>query len=398
MSDASTSTSGNSSGGLVWRLTGNSNGAGSHSAGPLLGGLLGGSRVAHCAAPYEQPLIQQPSMSAIGADGAPVPGAMPPSQLPPSGSLSDPNAGLLQPSPVDLPPVNVSNNPPPTRRSNPGPMDRADGLAKRILNVDVVDGARFELQQPLGNQFATIHTVTLGAPGQPNNPRDPGNNTYQFGANLAIGDSFFIVRMDQDARMDAQWHGSSGPRVSHKVQASIGRTPHEDMVLADAEFRGDDFTMGAKISSGGSTPGTTLGLSYFQSVTPRWALGAEWVHHGNYGITYTQGRGRYTDNNITATFTANTLGTLASTFHRRVTDRVGLAAELDLHPGQREAHSSLGMEVLLRQAKLQINVSSTGGVNGMVQDYLTPAISVALSASLNHWHDYHRFGIAVQWG
>ena len=76
-------------------------------------------------------------------------------------------AGLpLPPGPIDpltLPPPVVDHLPPPTKRSNPGPMERCDQEIQRVLRVDTFDGARFELQKMLGPAFATAHTIYMGS-------------------------------------------------------------------------------------------------------------------------------------------------------------------------------------------------------------------------------------------
>ena len=65
--------------------------------------------------------------------------------------------------PLALPPPVVDNLPPPTKRSNPGPMERCDQDIQRVLRVDTFDGARFELQKMLGPHFATAHTIYMGS-------------------------------------------------------------------------------------------------------------------------------------------------------------------------------------------------------------------------------------------
>ena len=83
-----------------------------------------------------------------------------PSSLDSTGAMP---MGAGQIDPLALPPPVVDNLPPPTKRSNPGPMERCDQDIQRVLRVDTFDGARFELQKMLGPHFATSHTIYMGS-------------------------------------------------------------------------------------------------------------------------------------------------------------------------------------------------------------------------------------------
>ena len=65
--------------------------------------------------------------------------------------------------PLTLPPPPVDKLPPPTKRSNPGPLDRCDQEIQRVLRIDTFDGARFELQKVLSPNFVTAHSVYMGS-------------------------------------------------------------------------------------------------------------------------------------------------------------------------------------------------------------------------------------------
>ena len=62
-----------------------------------------------------------------------------------------------------MPPPAVDHLAPPTKRSNPGPLDRCDQEIQRVLRVDTFDGGRFELHKMLGPSFATAHTLYMGS-------------------------------------------------------------------------------------------------------------------------------------------------------------------------------------------------------------------------------------------
>jgi len=297
---------------------------------------------------------------------------------------------LPLPGPIDplsLPPPAVDNLSPPTKRSNPGPMERCDQEIQRVLRVDTFDGARFELQKMLGPHFATAHTLYMGS-----SAHEKGY-LYSFGTTLVLGDALLTGRFDHMSRVDAQWHQSySGPiaRFSHRIQAQL--TPQENHAVVDLERKGDDNTAGLKLGNG------LVGLSYFQAVTPRLAVGGEGSYLKRFGAMHLTARGRYTDNNNTLVCTASTMGSVSASFLRRISNRCGLACELEVATANLNSHMSFGAEFIMRQAKFHANVTSTGIIQATLQDIIGNNCFLLLSATVDHRNDIYRFGVGVQLG
>ncbi|KAH9256251.1 hypothetical protein BASA81_005472 [Batrachochytrium salamandrivorans] len=291
--------------------------------------------------------------------------------------------------PLAFPPPVVDKLPAPTRRSNPGPMERCDGEVQRVLRIDTFDGAKVELQKVLGPNFVTAHTMYMGS------SQHEKGAFYTFATTLVLNDALLIGRLDNSQRVEAQWHQpyfGALSRFSHRFQGQI--SPTEGMQgMLDIERKGDTNTMGVKLGLG------LFGASLFQSVTPRLALGAEAMHIQRLGKTVFTARGRYTDNNHTAVATVSTgSGTASVAFLRRVSNRVGLAAELEVAAANLNSHMHVGAEFTMRQAKFTANVTSTGVLQATLQDVVGPNCFLLLSGMVDHRNDLYRFGVGVQLG
>ena len=224
----------------------------------------------------------------------------------------------------------------------------------------------------------------------------PKGKFYQFGSTLILGDALFIGRLDNSGTLNAQWHQQyANSKWGHHIQASVQPplSQEESFFQADFDYKGEDFTAGLKFGSG-----PLVGLSYFQAVTPRLAMGGEGFVHIGRRFSHATARCRYTDNNITAVATYSTKGTVSTTFLRRVNNRVALAAELEVAPSNLNAIMSIGAEFVLRQCRIQTNVTSTGLIKATVQEIVAPPLSLLLSADVDHNNDVFRFGAGIQLG
>jgi carbon monoxide dehydrogenase subunit G len=239
----------------------------------------------------------------------------------------------------------------------------------------------------LGPHFATAHTMYMGS-----SAHEKGS-FYSFGTTLVLGDALLIGRFDHLSRVDAQWHQTypgAYNRWSHRIQAQL--TPQETHGIAEFERKGDTHTAGVKLGVG------SVGLSYFQAVTPRLALGGEVSHLRKMGATHVTARARYTDNNHTFVCTATTMGSVSAAFLRRVSNRLGLACELEVATANMNSHMSVGAEFIMRQAKFHANITSTGIIQTTLQDVVGNNVFLLLSAIVDHRNDQYRFGAGVQLG
>lgn len=146
---------------------------------------------------------------------------MPPSLPPPTGLFF-----LAAPFPPPAPPAPHRLTPAPTLHAPPC----RSGL-------DLFDGFRVDVQQPLSQRFQVTHNAVLGS------SMIPGGNHYTFGAVLA-SDSFMVnSRMDWNGRLSASGALPLSSRMLLKPAASLSQdagTPSNLMV--DLEYKGGDFS------------------------------------------------------------------------------------------------------------------------------------------------------------
>lgn len=289
----------------------------------------------------------------------------------------------------------IDNLPPPKYLSNPGGWDKTDGEARRILDVDCFDGARFDFQKPLDQVggFYSSHNIVMGS------SLHQGGGLYQFGTTLVMGDSLLVGRVDNNLRLDAQWHMNylNTPihrNLTHRLTGSISAPPDDSHFMAEFEYKGNDFTGTARIGDG-----FLVGTSYFQAVTPRIAMGGDIFYHTARRTTNLTARARYTDNNVTAVATGSTAKkTLSASFSRKVNNRVALASEIEFAPSTLDAHVAIGGEFVMRQAKFQASVTSMGIIQAVLHEIVAPNCSLLFSAIVDHRKDLYKFGVGMQLG
>merc|ERR1712150_114977 len=270
------------------------------------------------------------------------------------------------------------------------PFEQVDADSKRVLTPDVFDGCRFELQKVFNPNFVASHVVWMGT------PQLPAGHMYQFGTNVAkqtaMGDTLLIGRVDPNGTVDAQWHQMYNKMFKTKVVWNISADGSRDMLSGDAEVKGETFVASAKAAQ------AFAGLSYFQALTPNFAVGGELFNHFAQKKTHVFARGRYTDKDCTATATWSTMGVVSANYFRRVNARTGLAAEIELNTGNLDSHLSVGYEFNLRQARLCGTLSSTGTIQATLTEKVMPGLNVTFSSMLNHKANQQKFGVGVQFG
>mmetsp|Transcript_9474 Transcript_9474/g.10909 ORF Transcript_9474/g.10909 Transcript_9474/m.10909 type:complete len:381 (-) Transcript_9474:151-1293(-) len=276
-------------------------------------------------------------------------------------------------------------------RKNPGQFDKADSDALRVLKPDIFDGCRFEHNKMLGPNFTVNHSLWLGSA-----MLQTGNN-YSFGSTVVLneGKTMLLGRIDPEGRLDAQWHQEivQPQKVISRVQSSISSSSEQSMTQGSLEINGIDYAATLKL-----TKGPMFGLSYFQSVTPKIAMGAESFYHHGQGVSHIFARGKYDNGKDIATATLTTMGSVSANYARKVNDRVTLAAEFEVALDSKQSQMNFGYEFMLRQSKISGVISTEGIIQTQIQEALMPGFAVIFNGILDHGRDTHRFGYGVQIG
>lgn len=290
---------------------------------------------------------------------------------------------------------------------NPGPYEQAAQDAKRLVMLDTYDGFRVDINKQLSPYMAVVHSFWLGTTMIP----DGRTKTYSFLAQVADEQGLLMARVDPGrGSVDGRIHRAIGPFMT-KVQLGLSTEGQNDQVLCEADFGGPTWTANLKYGSMGN--GLVYGLNYFQSLTPKWALGGEGMYLAansrllsSYSVKYnTAAINSDTDEKsmeTPSTFIANyNTGQQALTLnYKRVvtTNRVVLGAELQCSPFSLESQVLVGAEFKFARSKMQVCVDGSGKIQSTLETKLgvgqgTPTLN--FSADVDHLNDQLRFGYGI---
>ena len=221
--------------------------------------------------------------------------------------------------------------------------------AQTVLSPDLFEGARFEFNKSLTQKFALAHSIMLSPGGAP--------GTYEFGANYADERLLLASRIDMQGRLNGRLNAQLGDRLLVRMQAQAGpEAPGQGNTFkADADYKGGCFSVGGYYISGG-----LLGCSYLQSLTSGLSVGGEGFYHasnskarGGAGVMrLTWGEGSE-EQVATAKVGSIGQGSVELSYHRKVSEKVGLATELQYYHNN-FCTWGLGYDFKLRNASIKV--------------------------------------------
>jgi len=260
--------------------------------------------------------------------------------------------------------------------------------AAGILALDIFDGARFEFNKTLTQKFALNHNVMLGSSQIPTG--------YEFGANFGDDRVLLASRTDMGGRLNGRVHAQLSDAVLLRMQAQMSpEAASPSSLKVDFDFKGQDFTTGATYMAGG-----LLGAHYMQSLTKNLVVGGEGFYHTNRQIKGGSVAARVVwgpkDEHI-ATAKAGSFGQGELSYQRKVSDKVGLATELQYAHNQM-CTFGLGYEFRLRQATFKGLVSSDTTCSATLEERVSAGVNLLLSGSLNHKKKDYKFGFGLAIG
>ena len=276
------------------------------------------------------------------------------------------------------------------RLPNPGLYENAPMECKGPVSPDVFDGFRFDFQRILGQKFSTSHSFMLGSSMVP-------GGLYQFGANVACGDSIaspptlLLAKVSPDGSVDARWNQNLSDNWRLRVKSQLKSEAHASQVLADVDYMGEDFTWNMKISNG-----PLLGVSYFQSVTQNLALGGEGYYYGKHRKVIAAYAGKYSSAKWTGTVTYAAMGTLQLQYVRKANNRIRYGSELVYNHASGESQATVGVEVDLNQTHFVSSIDQTGRIATSVEARVLPNFLLTLAAEAFPAKDDFKFGYGAQ--
>lgn len=385
---------------------------------PVTSSREGGSNNSHAPIISYGPLIRGYKTQCEG-DGAPPP---PPPPPPPPGSESPPPP----PPPLDGDDSVAEAARKASAFSNPGPYEMVAQESKRLITLDTYDGFRCDISKQLSPWMVAIHNFWLGT----NMMQDGRKNTYAFVCQVANEDGLLMARVDPGrGSVDGRVHSALlGGLVMGKLQLGLSMEGQQDQALAELDFGGETWTGNMKYGSMGG--GLAYGCNYFQSVTPKLAMGGEGMYLGvnntlmsNYTLRYTMPAktgeedlqssvaaatkkinegAPPAENAGSSTFWAsfNTMSSQATLSYKRVItpNRVTLGASLDFSPFTLESQVLLGAEFKLTRSKLNYCMDGSGRIQSTLETKLgmgQGAPSLSFSSDMDPLKDERKFGFGL---
>lgn len=354
--------------------------------------------------------------------------APPPPPLPPSTSGTEPPA----PPPaaekaadsIEAAARAVSSFP------NPGPYDNAMGsCGKGDVTLDTFDGFRCDISKQIAPHMAVFHSFWMGTNMLPEGKK----STYNFMAQVFDERGLLMARVDPGrGTIDGRIHRTILGVLPGKLQIGVGTEGGpSDQLLAEVDFGGETWTGNLKYGSMGG--GLMYGLNYFQSITPKLAMGGEGMYISANSSLLSSYTARYLfdarvdgqiDGRIGDDDSSENVGetpgelkkdlpgasalcvnfntgqaALTMNYRRCVTPgRVTLAAELQCNPFSLESQILLGAKFKLQRSQLSFCLDGTGRIQSVVEARLGMAPGspmIKFSADGNHFTDEMRFGFGI---
>jgi len=312
-----------------------------------------------------------------------------------------------------------------------GKFEERQREAQGCLFQDLFEGGRAEIQKPHSQFFATTHTLFL-APGGPQGP-----SSYDFGATYASHKMFMRGGVSHTGDMNATGRFEYSNRLSSLVRAQVGAG--QQLLMLEPEYKGSSFVAAGTLRRQAQM---AQGMQGMQSMKI-WQYSMSWNQGFGFCKALTAGAslggciglpGGQTQSQLEAGFRyhhqvpkvqqAETGGNdfvicggvtsdiaLSASYAHKVSEsdksKIWLATDLRLKPmdiegyagGQTQvAQASVGYQIDLQQSSLKGFMDSTGKVSTTVEERLNPAISLLVSAELNHAQEDYKFGFGMNVG
>jgi mitochondrial import receptor subunit TOM40 len=204
--------------------------------------------------------------------------------------------------------------------------------------------------------------------------------------------------VDHEGSLNGRFNYGWSPSDVTKVQVSLGSSPASPSIVQfEHDRHGRDYTLSFKACNPSPADLTGIyGASYLQSVSPSLALGLECVlrrlgsNVEEAGLSYiVKWTGAKKDWTATCQFQASE-GTLQSTYHQKLGERVEAAAELvlvpSLVPAERKALATVGAKYDFRAATFRAQVDHRGRISALLEQRLTGNFAVIVGGEIDHYN------------
>jgi mitochondrial import receptor subunit TOM40 len=176
----------------------------------------------------------------------------------------------------------------------------------------------------------------------------------------------------------------------------------QSMAQLEADYSAKSFSLNIKAVNPSPTDATGIFVgTYLQSITKNLAMGVEVAHQRpepNKAESQASYVAKYSGQDYVFTANVSQIGMVHASYHHKVSAQVELATEVQLMAtqGRREAVCTMGGKWDFRQACFRGQIDTTGRVSAVIEERLAPALSVLLTADLDHFKAQSKFGIGLQ--
>ena len=292
--------------------------------------------------------------------------------------------------PIMRPIANVYNTMREIRRSlalpNLGTVEKMQNEVKMVQTANFqFEGARADLTKALSMNpiFQVTHAFTLGG---------AGNNAYNFGAVYGDEKRFYQAGLDDAGNVTMRLNRLLFPGHISKIQAQFAPAGGQSFVQLEHDFQGSDYSMNFKALNPSPTNLTGIYVAnYLQTLTPRFALGAEAVYqHPSPEIE--EATVGYVAKWVgpakewIATAQWQPQGIAQLTYWHQLSEQVDVAGDLQMItlPQRRDAQASLAARYSFRMASLRAQIDSLGKLTSVYEARISPAFALTFSGELDH--------------
>lgn len=258
------------------------------------------------------------------------------------------------------------------------------------------EGARADLTKALNMNpiFQVTHAFTLSP---------DGKNAYNFGAVLGDDTKFWQAGLDDIGNVTMRLNQRWTPQQISKIQAQLAPAGGQSFVQLEHDYQGGDFSTNIKALN--PSPINMTGIyvgNYLQSLTNRFALGAEAVYQRPSPEIEEAAIGYVAKlvgdkNDWIATAQWQPQGVAQLTYWHKLSEQVDVAGDLQVIsvPQRRDAQASFAARYAFRMATLRAQIDSLGKLTSVYEARLSPAFAFSFAGEIDHLQGGSKFGLGV---
>ncbi|RKP34826.1 eukaryotic porin/Tom40 [Dimargaris cristalligena] len=273
-----------------------------------------------------------------------------------------------------------------------------ENLNKELKNTFLTnyffDGARADLTKVLSPNFQVTHTISLATAGAP--------SSYNFAAVYAGPEFLIHGTVDNDGILQSRIQYNWTSKLATKAQMLITQVPGQNMLQAEVDYQGADYTLNGKAVNPSPAEGTGIYVgSYLQSLGKNLAVGFESVVDQppmGEPRSKTSLLARYTQKDSISTLQWQGSDAVQATYFQKINDKVELGAELQVSTesaDRRGAIFSVGAKYDFRQATFRGMVDSMGKVSAVLEEKMAPGFSFLMTAEVDHMKGQNKVGLGL---